>query len=142
MKEAIGSSLLFKLVFAFIVIYMGLLAVGINYAITFRHKNQIVSLLEQYEGYEGAKTYISNYINAVGYYGGKYRTKIAGSGANADLPCLNDTNLGYCISEIKTTRGSYYKVTTIMKFNFPIIGDMFQSRVTGETSVVYDLRNM
>lgn len=141
MKEAIGSSLLFKLVFAFIVIYMGLLAVGINYAITFRHKNQIVSLLEQYEGYEGAKAHISEYISKTGYYGGKYRTKISGSNANAQS-CLNDTNLGYCISEIKTSRGSYYKVTTIMKFNFPIIGDMFQSKVTGETSVIYDLRNM
>ncbi len=145
MKEAIGSTLLFKMIFVFIVVYMGLLAIGINYAITFRHKNQIVSLLEQYEGYEAAKNHIDEYIKATKYYGGKYRdtgrektTLTMGS----QTPCLNDTNLGYCISKIDTGRGSYYKVTTIMKFDFPVIGDIFQSKVTGETSVIYDLRKI
>ena len=153
MKEAIGSTLLFKLIFAFIVIYMGIMAIGINYAITFRVKNQIVSLLEQFEGYENAKEPISNYLDTVGYYGGGATRKEAttketptkdysnGNKVGTSGSCQN-TQGGYCIQEYTTDRGVYYKVTTYMYFDFPIIGKFIQAPVTGESSVIYNLDNV
>lgn len=139
MKEAIGSTLLFKLIFAFIVIYMGIMAIGINYAITFRVKNQIVSLLEQFEGYDNAKEPITEYLGTVGYYGGGATKKEAT--ISGYTSCRN-TQGGYCIEEYATDRGVYYKVTTFMYFDFPIIGRFIQAPVTGESSVIYNLEDL
>ena len=61
MREAIGGTLLIQLVMFFIVIYVAFLAIAINYSITFRVKNQIITLIEEYEGYDNAKPYIEEY---------------------------------------------------------------------------------
>ena len=47
MREAIGGTLLIQLVMFFIVIYVAFLAIAINYSITFRVKNQIITLIEE-----------------------------------------------------------------------------------------------
>ena len=34
-------------------------------------------------------------------------------------------------------RGTYYIVTTYLKFDYPMIGEMFRVEVKGETKIVY-----
>ncbi len=136
MKEAIGSTLLFKLILIFIAIYISIMAIGLNYAITFRHKNQIISLLEQFEGYENAKDKIDAYLAEVKYYGGQYSTRSKAIGS-----CLN-TSHGYCIEKMVTIRGEYYKVTTYMSFNMPVIGEFLSAPVTGETNIIFNLKDL
>ncbi len=127
MREAIGGALLIKLVMFFIVIYVCFLAIAINYSITFRFKNQIINLIEEYEGYDLAKPHIKEYIAGVGYYRSGVGT------FNLSESCTN----GYCIQELNSTRGKYYKVTTYVSFDFPIIGQITNFPVSGETRVIY-----
>ena len=58
MREAVGGALLIKLVMFFIVIYVCFMAIAVNYSITFRVKNQIINLIEAYEGYDLAEEHI------------------------------------------------------------------------------------
>lgn len=127
MREAMGGALLIKLVMFFIVIYVCFLAVAINYSITFRVKNQIINIIESYEGYELAKEHIEEYIAGVGYY----KTSVSNVSINSNC------NNGYCIEELTSERGKYYKVTTYVSFDFPIIGRITNFPVSGETKVIY-----
>lgn len=127
MREAIGGALLIKLVMFFIVIYVCFLAVAINYSITFRVKNQIINLIEAYEGYDLAKSQIESYIASVGYY------RASVGSVSIDDSCDN----GYCVQELTSARGKYYRVTTYVSFDFPIIGQITNFPVSGETKVIY-----
>ena len=96
MKEAIGGTLTFQIIMIFILIFVGIMAIGMNYATTFRAKNQVVHILEQYETYDKAKDHIKEYLTKVKYYdGGASPIKSNVSG------CLNETN-NYCIKEAIT----------------------------------------
>lgn len=127
MREAIGGALLIKLVMFFIVIYTCFLAIAVNYSITFRVKNQIINLIESYESYDLAKQPIEEYINSVGYYRSGEMT----------LGNHSTCTSGYCIQELDGARGKYYKVTTYVSFDFPIIGKLTNFPVAGETRVIY-----
>lgn len=130
MREAIGGAVLIKLVMFFIAIYVCFLAIAVNYSITYRVKNQIINLIEAYEGADNAMPYIEQYIADIGYY----RTAL-GNVAYNNPNCSN----GYCIEEIDSTRGTYYKITTYVVFDFPIVGRLANFPVTGETRVIYSL---
>ena len=127
MREAMGGALLLKLVMIFIVIYVCILAIAINYSITFRVKNQIINLIEAYEGLDNADAAIKQYVNNIGYYRG-LGTMIKNEHCEYE---------GYCVYEINSDRGKYYKVTTYVSFDFPIFGRIAQFPVSGETKVIY-----
>lgn len=142
MREAIGGALLIKLVMVFIVIYVCFLAIAINYSITFRVKNQIINLIEAYEGYEFAEDKIDSYIATVGYYKANVGNLSIGASCNGGV--LKD---GYCIKPIEFKKnidgkdvvvGKYYKVTTYVSFDFPIIGQITNFPVSGETKIIYN----
>jgi|LSQX01.1.fsa_nt_gb hypothetical protein len=134
MRDAIGGTLVFQIIMAFIVIFIGIMAVGMNFATTFRAKNQIVHILEQYETYDKAKDHIDAYLAKIKYYDG------GSNPIKTDyVDCLNKTS-NYCIKEALAENGGYYYVVkTYVVFDFPIIGRFIQSPVTGETSVLKDL---
>lgn len=126
MRESIGGVFLIKIMVVFLVLYNSLLAIAVNYAIAFRVKNQIINLIEQYEGCSGASTgcnggnCVANYIGSVGYYR-------AGS----------TTNRSYIIEAFNDIRGTYYKVSTYINFDFPFVGALVRTKITGETKVIY-----
>ena len=135
MKEAMGGTLLFNLVITFVVIYMAIMALGINYAITFRVKNQIINIIEKNNSYDDAKDEIAEYLSKVNYYGGSNSTSIN---------CMNNTN-GYCIEQINLTSGGYYYVvTTYVRFDFPIFENLrlLSFMVKGETSIMGRVREL
>ena len=127
MREAMGGALLLKLVMIFIVIYVCFLAIAINYSITFRVKNQIINLIEAYEGLENAEESIENYVNNIGYFRGLGTVR-------RDENC---NYAGYCIYEIDSERGKYYRVVTYVSFDFPVLGQITNFPVSGETKVIY-----
>lgn len=133
MREAMGGALLIKLVMFFIVIYVAFLAIAINYSITFRVKNQIINLIEEYEGYELAASSIDKYVSNVGYY--KSNKNLAVNfNSDSNTTCQSE---GYCITKLNSDRGYYYKVTAYVTFDFPIIGQILNFPVSGETRVIY-----
>lgn len=130
MRESIGGTFLIKIMVVFLVLYNTLLAIAVNYAMAFRVKNQIINLIEEYEGCTGVitgcngKNCVAQYIDSVGYY-------------RAATP----SEKSYLITPIyENNRGTYYKVTTYIKFDFPWIGDAIRANITGETKVVYGIK--
>lgn len=124
MRESIGATFLIKIMVIFIVLYNSLLAIAVNYAMVFRVKNQIINLLEQYEGCSGAKNYITDYIANVGYY------RAGKSGGFDQAP--------YNITAVQVpNKGTYYVVTTYIDFDFPIVTTNLRVGINGETKVVY-----
>lgn len=124
MREAIGGAFLLKLMVIFIILYNSLLAIAVNYAIAFRVKNQIINIIEQYEGCIGAGDRVKNYVNSVGYYRAGTVTEKSYNVTATYVP----------------NRGTYYKVTTYIKFDFPWIGQYFRANIIGETKVIYGVQ--
>ena len=116
MKDAIGSSILIKIMLVFIAIYVSFLAVSVNYSQAFRVKNQIVSIVEFHEGITvEAQSEIMAFLSRVGYVGRSYDVR-----------------------EICTSRGPYYRITTYVSFNFPVVQTFFRFPIHGETRIMYN----
>lgn len=60
MREAIGGSYIFQIVILFIALFSAFLVYSISYTKAFRVKNEILSLIEQYQGYSNANGEVTN----------------------------------------------------------------------------------
>jgi hypothetical protein len=114
MKEAVSGALIIKIMLIFFVLYIAFLAIAINYSQAFRVKNELINIIEQYEGLTSkAEDEIDIFLNKIKY-----------------------TNQ-YEIVGYSTDRGPYYKVTTYINFKFPIFGEILNFPITGETKIIY-----
>ena len=133
MRETVGSTFLFKLMIVFIFFFASFLAIAINYSQAFRIKNTVINRLEQLEGYnEASEAEISQIITSNGYY----RNVDCDSEETGVAP---QNTTGVCIMGLRTGTNDedvYYRVTTYISFNFPIIGNLFTFPVVGETKVI------
>jgi len=121
MREATGGALLIKIMLTFIAIYISFLAISINYSLAFRVKNKIISIVEVNEGWEKdspADEEIEVFLGQVGY--------------------TKKGNKWYDIVKISTDRGPYYRVTTYISFEFPVVRMFFTFPITGETKIIYN----
>jgi len=114
MKESVSGALIMKIMLIFFVLYIAFLAIAINYSQAFRVKNEIINIIEKYEGLNGkSESEIKTFLNKVKY-----------------------TNQ-YIIVPVTTDRGPYYIVTTHIRFKFPIFGDILNFPISGETKIIY-----
>lgn len=147
MREAIGGTWLIGFVVLFIVLFSAYLAVSINYTKAFKVKNQIINVIEENEGFTTSVGLVSGkpddqlkassktedkiyyYLKSVGYA----TTKID------ENRCPNGDMYegGYCIQKICTSQGAYYKVTSFIKIELPLIWQSFVIPINGETKVLY-----
>ena len=153
MREAVGGTMILNIALIFIVLINGYLAISVQYTRAFRVKNQIVSYIEQYEGYTpAAQEVISSYLSRVGY-----RPAILGT-----LNCGNESSLGamdvdvsrpglgYCVSQVGGPStgphmgGNVYRVTTYLSLELPIVGNLYQTvtgfpgiPIRGETRLIF-----
>ena len=69
MRESVGSTWTFGLVITFIFLFSSFLVLTINYTKAYKVKNEVISIIEKYEGYtnENSVEIINNYLNASGY---------------------------------------------------------------------------
>jgi len=129
-RESIGGAFLIKIMVVFIVLYNSLLAIAVNYAMVFRVKNRIIDLLEQYEGCAGVITgcngnnCVADYVSTVGYY--RAAAPTGGSGRAYTIEAFRDGN-----------RGTHYRVTTYITFDFPWINQFLNVSIQGETKTIY-----
>lgn len=147
MRESIGGAFLFNLVLIFLGVYIAVLAFSVVYARAFNSKNHVITLLEQYEGFNNAEAEINNYMASRS--GGlnvtpnmccqlfmeKY------SKENYDCSTNVKTIQGGCVFEFKSTesRAHYYVVNTFMRVDIPIISALTKYwPISGETSVIYE----
>ena len=135
MRESIGSMWILSLVLTFVLIFSAFLVLMINYSNVFSFKNEVTSILEKYEGYTSkSRKIIDNYLNTSGYKtkgdcpdGFYSATSLDGDGS------LNTTkDAYYCLYR----DGSKYEIILFYKFNLPIIGDLVNFTIKGETNKI------
>lgn len=162
MKEALGGVLSFQAIFVFLVLMIGLLMFSVSYTKSFHMKNQLITIIEQYEGLTpSASDKIDDYANRLNYsfsstsiYEDKCRrmgyepyVQTLDSGEKfvfcvkcelADVTGTNNSNLTY--------KGAQYAVATFVNVNIPIINRIFPAAanflvITGETDTIYSSGN-
>ena len=150
MREAVGSTFLFKIMIVFIFFFTSFLAIAINYSQAFGLKNKIISSIEKNEGYnEFSRKEIADAVSSTGYFrnvqcpknedsAGEALSFIAKSDANNDITgvCLELVNTAGTVAVDKNTDKVYYKVTTYVSFNLPILGNILTIPVRGETQIL------
>ncbi|MDD3821802.1 MAG: hypothetical protein ACOXZW_02360 [Bacilli bacterium] len=120
MKAAIGSTVLIQIFFIFLGIYISFLAISVNYSQAFRTKNGIISIIEQYEGYDENSTGPGTAAGTIDEFLGRI--------------LYTDE---YIIMPISAGGvGTYYSVTTFISFDFPVVGNLLRFPITGETRVM------
>lgn len=162
MREAIGGTWLTGIVIMFLALFAGFLAYSINYTKAFRVKNNIIQLIEENEGFTpaanageysidnvfnaseeeliqngSAEAEIFNFINKLGY---NYSTNIKCSPDGNNF-AYDTAKYGYCIEKHCASYDNidkvYYKVTSYISLQIPVINVTVQVPVTGETITMY-----
>ena len=68
MRETIGNTFIIKLVIVFTLLFSAFLALAISYNKVFRMKNEVLSIIEKYEGINDTSlNVINNYFYSNGY---------------------------------------------------------------------------
>lgn len=139
MRQAIGGTWLIQLMVLFILLFAGYIILTLNYSKTIKVKNEIVSIIEKYEGLNTESIeLINSYLLASGYI--STGTCQSGSGIYATddysgsylEPAQAGKRYHYCIKKYKGANTSYYyQVTVFYKFNLPVLGDISTFTVKG-----------
>ena len=154
MRESIGGAWLFGLVITFIVFFASFLALSINFSKAFNVKNEVVDLIEKYEGNNcNARNAIAGHLRTIGYlvYGNCPEDEIINEesgnpvtikyqGYNADGDPVKGKAL-YCIAEntasTDTINKKYYKAVVFFKVDLPMMENIATFKIKGETSTVF-----
>ena len=141
MKAATGNALLMNIIIVFLVVVLGVLVTSITYTKAFRVKNRIVEVIENYDGdfnnhEDQIRNDITTSLSNVGY-------RLKGT---SNCRTLNDGSTAYeegkdyyyCVYRYGTDRGHYYKVVTYMYLDLPVINEILNIPVYGETKVFYE----
>lgn len=152
MKESIGNALLFYIIITFVIVLIAFFVGSLSYSKAFKVKNRIIETIEKEEGFTtDAKGEIDDWLKGgdEGKAGIGYRVNTNGGNANSSNCGAVDggtllnaaSNYQYCVYELtscnknadKSRCGTYYRVTTYMFFDVPVIGDLIKIPVSGET---------
>ena len=151
MRDAIGQVFALQIILAFVLLINGYMAYSVNYTRAFRVKNQIVNIIEQYEGpTDEAMAKIGSYVDGMTYRVpqtliNNFRNRYASNSDDGEVSCQD----GWCYiaHNVKTTggdgelNGTYYSVITFVNIDIPVINNLiglgdFLS-VSGETRTIY-----
>ena len=156
MREAVGSAFLVNLILIFIGVVSAILIGSISYSKAYKVKDRIVYVIEKYDGFTAAaEEELNTSLRNIGYSirngansGNSdceriYRRKAGSNYRASNLLHGNSVNneYNYCVYkyDYDTGIGTYYGVTSFMRFDIPLIGGLLTFSVNGETSVVYDI---
>lgn len=151
MRDAIGQVFALQVILAFVLLINGYMAYSVNYTRAFRVKNQIVNIIEQYEGpTDEAMAKIGSYVDGMTYRVpqtliNNFRNRYASNNGDGEVICQD----GWCYiaHDVRTTggdgemNGTYYSVVTFVNIDIPVINNLiglgdFLS-VSGETRTIY-----
>ena len=143
MREAIGNSLLLNLVIIFagivILFFIGI----ISYSKAYRVKNRIIEIIEKSETYDYNSSEIAESLRNAGYTLSpkkcektqNHLNKI-GLSVDAEKDNMNKSDYNYCVYKVETKSTYHYIVATFVHFDFPLIGEMMNLPVYGETKTL------
>ena len=150
MKESIGYTVTLNIVITFIIIVFAFLSAALIYFKSNKVSNVITETIEKYEGYNVyAKNEIDAKLNSLGYDKKtvnctKYFNRIGDSEKN-NCEILDNTQAGvdgYCVFECRELFNNewyyYYKISTNMMLNIPIINSLLDIPIFSNTNRLYD----
>jgi hypothetical protein len=159
LKEATGSSWTFKLVIVFIFLFTTFLILTINYSKSYRVKNEVISILEKYEGFtndngntSGSKTIINDYLRNSGYketgscpieVGDPYFYGVTNLETGDYAKVISGGKYYYCVKQNLNSNGTmFYQLILFYHFSLPFLGNIRNYQVTGTTAkIIYDSSN-
>ena len=134
MREATGNALLTMMITSIITIIMIFFVGSLSYSKSYKIKNYIVNEIEENKGWDDTlQQKVDSYMKEVGY---NVRKNEYGCNKVKNIPSTcSPVNMqsGYDYCVYSCNGGSYYKVVTFMKFEFPVIGEVIKFEVKGET---------
>ena len=143
MREAVGNSSLLYLVVIFtgivILFFVGIL----SYSKAYRVKNRIIEIVEKYGYYDNSEnspviSEINDSLSNMGYTISNTDTcsNTLRNYEEGKAQKIHTTGYKYCIYEIASNGSKYYVVVSYVNFNFPVIGNMINIPVYGETKML------
>lgn len=142
MRQSIGGTWLLQLMLLFILLFSGFIILTLNYSKTIKLKNEMISIIEKYEGLNDKSIELLNTYLGVNSYGVKGG---CGSGdgiygaSDLTTSTLEEAQQGkkyyYCVKKYSGSNTSnYYQISIFYKFNLPVIGDTSSFTIKGTTS--------
>ena len=140
MREVSGSTWVFQLMIIFILIFACFLCLVINYSKAYRVKNEVLTIIEKYEGINStSQSIISNYLRGEAYVTtGSCPVDQNYYGVSVSTGNFEEARVGqsyhYCFRPERASGGlMYYDIIVFYRFNLPIIGDIITFQVEGTT---------
>ena len=143
MRDAISSYFSLTLLFFFILLVSGFIALSVNYTKAYRIKNNVLTNIEKYEGNINNeqmldKTY--SYAKAIGYTASDDAINSA-ENKGYTCPIYRGNNVGWCYIKNSTVNGSFtVNVVVFINLNVPVIHQVFSNNeffwMTGRTNTI------
>lgn len=147
MRESFGGAFMIKLVLVFIVLYISFMAIAVNYAKTFRVKNNVINMLEQNQ------FQLNDEFGIIDDYLWKVPYNVNDGSTDNSIPshCNNVgfgnrvsntilTTNGVCIEQElpknNTSNSFYYKVTAYISIKLPLFKISMIIPISGETKTI------
>lgn len=168
MREAIGGTWLFNLVIFFVLLFAGYMCLSINYSKAFSVKDKIITEIERNGGIKSltnsdkkdeTMNNIADYLVKMGYRNkgncDGYSYGCDRNGTCIDLSGNSRGQYSFCIEEVTEenvfknpayVKGeyifvTYYKVKVFYHLDLPVIRQMFNFNVKGDTKILYNIEN-
>ncbi len=142
MRQSIGSTWLIQLMILFILLFVGFIILTVNHSKVVRTKDEMINIVEKYEGLNSQSIQLLNYyLSSINYTIKRSCPEGSGNYGAEDLTSdsLVSTSSGgkyyYCVSKhigAKTTH--YYQLMLFYKFNLPVLGDFTTFDIIGSTN--------
>jgi len=147
MKESVGYTVTLNIVITFIIIVFAFLSIAYIYIKSNKVSNVIVETIEKHEGYSSsAVSEIDNKLSAIGYNkkavncNNYYNRLVYEEGYQCSS--LNNGSKGYCVFLCNEMFDGecyyYYKVSTNMMINIPIVNNLLDVPIFSNTNRLYD----
>lgn len=148
MKESIGYTVTLNIVITFIIILFAFLSAALVYFKSNKVSNAMTSTIEKYEGYNTyAKKEIKIKLTSLGYNKTNvnctnYYNRIGRKERSNCSSSLTDGKDGYCVFICREMFDGewyyYYKTSTNMMINVPIINNLLNIPIFSNTNRLYD----
>ena len=146
MKESIGTTWIFQMVIIFILIFVSFLIVTLTYSKTFKTRNELINIIEKYEGVTEESLSIMNQYLRYNSYQAMKKCPANWYGV-ASIEKIEIEKVGngsvrkyyYCLKRNVSKKSSlvHYDIKVFFKFNLPIFETIGTFTVNGSTSDFY-----
>lgn len=158
MKEAVGGVSLFNIVIVFVLLFTGYISLSINYSKAYNVKNELITIIKNQGGvctsnrasvndncYNFAQQ-IQDFFKETSYRSvANCNTNDGWLGYSRSGELLTDgKNASFCVKAIKVKSNSelpnalYYQVKVFYQLDLPVIHNLFEFSIFGETSRIYE----